>query len=77
MGYSVLNYAIAVCIIGGLGSWTGTVIASFLLGFVQVLTVNFLGAQWQMIVVLLAIILVLIFRPSGLFSRQQELEERV
>jgi branched-chain amino acid transport system permease protein len=76
-GYSVLNYAIAVCIIGGLGSWTGTVIASFLLGFVQVLTVNFLSAQWQMIVVLLAIILVLIFRPSGLFSRQKELEERV
>lgn len=76
-GYSVLNYAIAVCIIGGLGSWVGTVMASFLLGFVQVLTVNFLGAQWQMIIILLAIMLTLIFKPSGLFSRQRELEERV
>jgi branched-chain amino acid transport system permease protein len=76
-GYSVLNYAIAVCIIGGLGSWAGTIMASFLLGFVQILTVNFLGPQWQMIVVLLAIIITLILKPSGLFSRQKELEERV
>jgi len=76
-GYNVLNYAIAVCIIGGLGSWPGATMAAFVLGFAQILTVHFIGAQWQMVVVLLAIILTLIFRPSGLFGRQKELEERV
>jgi branched-chain amino acid transport system permease protein len=76
-GYNVLVYAIAVCIIGGLGSWPGAVMGAFVLGFAQILTVQFIGAQWQMVVVFLAIILMLILRPSGLFGRQKELEERV
>ena len=76
-GYTVLTYAIAVCIIGGLGSWTGAVVGAFVLGFAQILTMQFIGAQWQMVVVFLAIILTLILRPSGLFGRQKELEERV
>lgn len=76
-GYNVLIYAIAVCIIGGLGSWPGAVMGAFLLGFAQILTVAYIAPQWQMVVVFLAIILTLIFRPSGLFGRQKELEERV
>lgn len=76
-GYDVLIQAIAVCIVGGLGSWMGAVLAAFLIGFAQILTVVYLGAHFQMVVALLAIILTLIFRPSGLFGRQKELEERV
>ncbi len=76
-GYDILINAIAVCIIGGLGSWGGAVLASFILGFAQMLTVYFVGAQWQMVVALLAIIIILIARPSGLLARQKELEERV
>jgi len=76
-GYNVLVYAIAVCIIGGLGSWPGAVLGAFVLGFAQILTVAYIAPQWQMVVVFLAIILTLIFRPSGLFGRQKELEERV
>ena len=76
-GYNVLIYAIAVCIIGGLGSWPGAVMGAFVLGFAQILTVAYIAPQWQMVVVFLAIILTLIFRPSGLFGRQKELEERV
>jgi branched-chain amino acid transport system permease protein len=76
-GYNVLILAIAVCIVGGLGSWMGAVIAAFLIGFAQILTVVYLGAHFQMVVALLAIILTLILKPSGLFGRQKELEERV
>ncbi len=76
-GYDVLIQAIAVCIVGGLGSWMGAVLAAFLIGFAQILTVVYLGAHFQMVVALLAIILTLILRPSGLFGRQKELEERV
>ena len=76
-GYDILIKAIAVCIIGGLGSWGGAVLASFILGFAQMLTEYFVGAQWQMVVALLAIIIILIARPSGLLARQKELEERV
>ncbi len=76
-GYNILILAIAVCIVGGLGSWTGAVLAAFLIGFAQILTVVYLGTHYQMVVALLAIILTLILKPSGLFGRQKELEERV
>jgi branched-chain amino acid transport system permease protein len=76
-GYNVLILAIAVCIVGGIGSWVGAVLAAFLIGFAQILTVVYLGAHFQMVVALLAIILTLILKPSGLFGQQKELEERV
>jgi branched-chain amino acid transport system permease protein len=76
-GYHVLIMAVAVCIVGGLGSWTGAVFAAFIIGFAQILTDVFLGAHFQVVVALIAIIITLILRPSGLFGRQKELEERV
>jgi len=76
-GYSVLILAIAVCIVGGLGSWVGALLASFLLGFLQILTDAKIGSHFRIVVALMAILLTLILRPSGLFGRQKELEERV
>ena len=76
-GYKVLIFAIAVCIVGGLGSWVGTILASFVIGFAQILTVAYIEPHFHMVVALLAIVLTLIFKPSGLFGRQKELEERV
>jgi len=76
-GYTVLIMAVAVCIVGGLGSWNGAILAAFVIGFAQILTTVFLGAHYQVVVALIAIIITLIMRPSGLFGRQKELEERV
>jgi branched-chain amino acid transport system permease protein len=76
-GYDVLIHALAVCVIGGLGSWKGTIAAAFLLGFLSILTATYIGGMWQSMVVVLAIIFTLIVMPSGLFGRQKELEERV
>ncbi len=76
-GYHVLIMAVAVCIVGGLGSWTGAILAAFVIGFAQILTVVYLGAHFQVVVALVAIIVTLILRPSGLFGKQKELEERV
>lgn len=76
-GYKVLIYALAVSALGGLGSWPGTLLASFVLGFAQALALVWGRPHYQMVIMLLAILLTLVFRPSGLFGRQQELEERV
>lgn len=76
-GYHVLIMSIAVCIVGGLGSWMGAFFAAFIIGFAQILSVVFLGSHFQMVVALLAIILTLILKPSGLFGQQKELEDRV
>lgn len=76
-GYHVLIMSIAVCIVGGLGSWMGAFFAAFIIGYAQILTVVFIGSHFQMVVAILAIILTLILKPSGLFGRQKELEDRV
>ncbi len=76
-GYNVLVFAVAVCVIGGLGSWGGVIVASFIIGFAQILTEYFISAHYQMVVALLAIILTLLVKPSGIFGKQKELEERV
>jgi branched-chain amino acid transport system permease protein len=76
-GYTVLIMAVAVCIVGGLGSWNGAILAAFIIGFAQILTEVYWGAHFKVVVALLAIIITLILRPSGLFGRQKELEERV
>ncbi len=77
IGYEALTYAVAVSIVGGLGSLGGTVLASLLLSFLQVITIRLLGGQWRMVVIFLAILVILAVKPSGLFGRQKELEERV
>ena len=76
-GYNVLIYSIAVSIIGGLGSWGGAIVASFLIGFAQILTEVFLSTQYQMVISLLAIIVTLLLKPSGIFGKQKELDDRV
>lgn len=76
-GYNVLIFAVAVCVIGGLGSWGGTIIASFIIGFAQILTETFVSSHFLMVVALLAIIVTLLIRPSGIFGKQKQLEERV
>lgn len=76
-GYAVLCNAIAVCVIGGLGSWRGTVLASFVLGFATTIMSSLGGTMWNNVLIYGLIILILIVRPSGLFGQQKELEERV
>jgi branched-chain amino acid transport system permease protein len=76
-GYDVLIYAIAVCIIGGLGSWAGAVIASFVLGYSVIIATALFGAMWQSVVLVGAIIVILLIKPSGILGKQKELEERV
>jgi branched-chain amino acid transport system permease protein len=76
-GYRILINALAVCIIGGLGSWAGAVLASFVLGFSRIISTYLFGSVWESVVLVGAIILILIFKPSGLLGKQKELEERV
>jgi len=76
-GYSILLNALAVCIVGGLGTTGGVIIASFLIGYAQTFTATYLGTHWIMIVSLVAILLILEIKPSGVFGKQKELEERI
>jgi branched-chain amino acid transport system permease protein len=77
IGLEVLIYALAVAIVGGLESTLGMIAGSFIIGFGQVAAARYIGAKWMIIVPLAAIVLVLVIKPSGLFGKYKELEERV
>ncbi len=75
--YEILIFALAVGVLGGMGSTIGIIVGAFILGYAQSIASTVLGPQWMMVVTFLTIVLVLLIKPSGIFGRQKELEERV
>ena len=69
---SILLYAFAAAVLGGLDSPLGAVVGGLALGVVLNLLatyVDFVGTQLQLPVALAIILVVLLFRPAGLFGR--------
>lgn len=60
--------AMAVMAIGGMGNLVGAMLAGLLVGLLEVLTYAYGSASYSEIVVWGAFILVLLFKPSGLFA---------
>jgi branched-chain amino acid transport system permease protein len=70
MGSDLIIVVFAVVVIGGMGSIKGAIITGFALGIVEGLTkVVYPEASNVVIFVIMAI--VLLFRPAGLFGREQ------
>ena len=68
VGLQVLLIAAIAVIFGGVGYLPGAIVGGFLLGLLQSLVVLPLSAAWQSVVTYAALILVLVFRPQGLFG---------
>ena len=68
MGSIPLTFAFIVVIIGGMGSVTGSLIASMVVGLQQNLTALWLGSQWSIGVAFLLAIVVLVVSPKGLMG---------
>ena len=76
-GYDVLLKSLAVCIIGGLESTLGVFVASFIIGYVEVLTAMYISSSLTMVAVLACMLTILLIKPSGLFGKYKEIEERI
>ena len=59
----------AVAVVAGVGSVGGAIIVGFSLGAVESLTVGYIGSTWQNVIGLLAMVVILLVRPQGLFGR--------
>jgi branched-chain amino acid transport system permease protein len=68
MGQALLFKAFALVIIGGLGHLQGAAIAAVVLGMAESVAGGFLTIVWQEAIVFLAMIIVLLVRPQGLFA---------
>jgi len=69
VGREYIGRVFAICVLGGLGSLPGTVIAAMLLGVVESLTATFYGPSWAPAVSFGFLLLTLAVRPAGLMGR--------
>ncbi|MFZ5604375.1 MAG: branched-chain amino acid ABC transporter permease [Pseudomonadota bacterium] len=78
MGFMLGLKAFAAAVLGGIGNLAGAMIGGLLLGLIESfgagyigdLTGGFLGSQYQDVFAFLVLILVLVFRPSGLMGER-------
>lgn len=68
-GSAYLVIAFAVVVIGGMGSTYGTLAAGIIFGLAQVMGAHFFGASAQLLTGYLVLLVMLIIRPQGLFSK--------
>ncbi|MFS0645106.1 branched-chain amino acid ABC transporter permease [Siminovitchia sp. 179-K 8D1 HS] len=71
MGVDPLLKALAVVIIGGLGSLIGAIIGGVSLGIFEGLGILAFSSEWQNVIAFSLLILVLWIRPSGLFGTKE------
>jgi branched-chain amino acid transport system permease protein len=69
VGRDYIGRIFAICVLGGLGSLPGTIIAALLLGVIESLTSVFYGPSWAPAVSFGILLLTLAVRPSGLLGR--------
>ena len=69
VGREYIGRVFAICVLGGMGSLPGTVIAAMLLGIVESFTATFYGPSWAPAVAFGFLLLTLAVRPVGILGR--------
>uniref|UniRef100_UPI0035947EE7 branched-chain amino acid ABC transporter permease n=1 Tax=Desulfococcus sp. TaxID=2025834 RepID=UPI0035947EE7 len=70
VGLEALYMAWFIVILVGLGNIIGALTGGFMVALLKVVTVEYIGAGWDFVVPTALIILVLIFKPSGIFGSE-------
>lgn len=71
-GATLIVKAFACVIIGGFGNMEGTIIAGLLVGLIEAFTVQYLGTGIIDLVVFALLLIMLVFRPTGLIAERKE-----
>jgi branched-chain amino acid transport system permease protein len=69
MGRDYIGRIFAICVLGGMGSFLGTLLGAILLGIVESITSTFYGPSWSPAVAFGFLLLTLAFRPAGILGR--------
>src|ERR1700757_4717080 len=69
IGRDYIGRVFAICVLGGMGSFAGTLVAAIALGIVESLTSTFYGPSWAPAVAFGFLLVTLAVRPAGIFGR--------
>jgi branched-chain amino acid transport system permease protein len=69
VGREYIGRVFAICVLGGMGSLPGTLIAAMLVGVVESFTSTCAGPSWAPAISFGLLLLTLAFRPAGLLGR--------
>jgi len=69
VGREYIGRVFAICVLGGMGSLPGAVIAAMLLGVVESFTATFYGPSWAPAVSFGFLLATLAVRPAGILGR--------
>ncbi|MGQ3411973.1 branched-chain amino acid ABC transporter permease [Natrinema sp. LN54] len=70
MWLNPLALAFIIVVIGGIGSIKGSVIAAYVIGFLEQFTVTFIGHGFRGILSLVVLVVFLLYMPQGLYGRE-------
>lgn len=70
MWLNPLALAFIIVVIGGIGSVKGSVVAAYLIGFLEQFTVTFIGQEFRGILSLALLLLFILYMPQGLYGRE-------
>jgi branched-chain amino acid transport system permease protein len=73
MGFQNGIFAFTAAVLGGVGSIRGAVIGAFIIGLIKTLAGQYMpgGTQYDYVWIFIVLILVLVFRPQGLFGEPE------
>jgi branched-chain amino acid transport system permease protein len=67
--FGLLSFTAAV--LGGIGNLTGATLGALVLGLIGAMSDRYLEAKWTTVIVFGILILVLVFRPTGILAEKQ------
>jgi branched-chain amino acid transport system permease protein len=73
MGDLAAAKAFAIVILGGMGSLVGATLGGFILAFAEEISVGYISSGYRDAMGFLLIIIILLFRPTGLFAQKERI----
>jgi branched-chain amino acid transport system permease protein len=62
--------AFTAAVMGGIGNLRGAVLGGLIIGFIQQMSDNRIGSEWTPAIVFAYLVLIMVFKPSGLLGEQ-------
>lgn len=75
MGFEAGLFAFTSAVLGGIGNIRGAVLGAFIIGMVQAMSDQYIGGEWTRIIIFTLLILLLVFRPTGILGSTKYVEK--